>query len=282
MRCGTSRRWCVLGVMLAVGVGGFARADITVVNPTAPNYWEYKTLTMLPPGCGGYVKLVPAKAARLAPPAGGSNFATAFGADAPTQFPDWLFAQGASLGGTVNITRYTARDYGTEPGSLAAPAGGARLRANYAPAMGENVANLRWIQMYTDNAGPMGATRRHIDPFPNDDGAGADAGASKKPWYYTNAEMTALSGGLSLSNFSDDPGDTVPGCPFFRTVQFELYLASFSFNAMTSKWTATVHDGFSWGYEIHVAPEPSSLLIWTGMVGLVVGARRWRQRPMVG
>jgi len=80
----------------------------------------------------------------------------------------------------------------------------------------------------------------HIDPFPNDD---------TEPFYYTAAERARF--GL---RFLDNPSRPCPAlCP--GGTIFDTYLTSF--NAATK--TATVYDGWEWGYR--VVPGPSTALL---------------------
>jgi hypothetical protein len=97
----------------------------------------------------------------------------------------------------------------------------------------------------------------HIDPFPNDD---------TLPFYYTAAE------GINNLTFDDHPSDPVTGVPFNRTVTFQTYEASFD----DVNKVATIRDGFSWGYNIVVVPEPGSLSLMILAGGCLLLARRFR------
>jgi hypothetical protein len=71
--------------------------------------------------------------------------------------------------------------------------------------------------------------------------------------------------------FFDIPSDPIPSStPFNRTVRFETYLASFD---NTTK-VATIHDGWSWGYDINVQTEavPEPLTILASATALGFGA----------
>ena len=237
-------------------VWSMARANITINGPAAANHLNTIALTQLPPGASGSVTLNPDPVTYLAAPAAGSAFMTTFAADVG-QYPGWTAVSGAALGGTLTINSYLARDYGTRNSTPAksVPRGGADMNATYAPAGGE--PTLRWIQMFTDNTGPGGAMVMHIDPFPNDD---------TLPFYYTAAE------GINNLTFDDHPNDAVTSVPFNRTVTFQTYEASFN---DTTK-VATICDGFSWGYNIVVVPEPGSLSLLIVAGGGFLLARRYR------
>jgi hypothetical protein len=228
-------------------------AAITIVQPAGANYVESVALTNLPPGATGTVKLNPIKPlAVLAPPAGGSLFMTTFAADVG-QYPGWTAATGAALAGTLTINTYKARDDGN-------PRGGADMTATYVPAEAEAAMSFAWIQVYTDNAGPGGALRKHIDPWPND-------GTDKGPFYYNSDE------GIVNLVFDDHPWDNVSSIPFNRTVTFETYLSTFDSNTKV----ATIHDGYSWGYTITAIPEPGSLVGVACMLASVLAIRTRRQ-----
>ncbi len=276
----------LLAITSQVMLAGSSQAAINIIDPTGANYVAQVPLTDLvppfPAGTVGNVKLTPATVQHLESPTVGSPFDTAFQTDSvpvnPTNpgFAGWTWTPGSDQGlnGTLTINRYTARDYGVNPNpNLATPRGGADMIATYVPGGGDPaLTDLRWIQLYTDNAGPGGAERVHIDPFPNDD---------TLPWYYTNDEMQDLAGAgnpLALGKFEDHPSDFISTAPFSRTVQFETYLASFDANTLV----ATVYDGFAWGYTITVVPEPSSWIMGIlGAASLFVVAVRGRRRAAI-
>ena len=180
---------------------------------------------------------------------------------------------GAALNGTLTINEYDARDYVAEPSDLSTPRGGADMRATFARAAADPaIANLRFINLFTDNTGPDGALVSHIDPFPNDDPA-----TNRLPWYYTEAEHAANSTATNMT-FIDGPSDAVSSIPFSRTVSLETYLATFD---ATTK-VATIRDGWSWGYTVGAAaviPEPSpGLLFGVGLSTLFfLSCRRFIQ-----
>ncbi|MEG4292164.1 PEP-CTERM sorting domain-containing protein [Microcoleus sp. C2C3] len=218
---------------LSVPVFGF-----TITQPTGAAYDLSDPLTNLPTGATGTVTLNPAVVGYLAPPAGGTLF-TQFGAEAAAQFPNWTAVSGAALNGILTIDEYNARDDGL-------PGGGASMIATYARVAGPTIENLRFIQLFTDNTGANNALVSHIDPFPNDDNL---------PWYYTDTEHEQNSTANTMT-FRDFPFDTVTTIPFNRTVRFEAYLATFN---NTTK-VATIHDGWSWGYDVQAVPEPATIL----------------------
>lgn len=220
---------------LSVPVSAF-----TITQPTGAAYDLSDPLTNLPPGATGTVTLNPAVVGYLAPPAAGANIFTWFAAEAATQFPSWTAVSGAALGGTLTIDEYDARDDGE-------PRGGADMIATYARGTTDPaIANLRFIQLFTDNTGANSALVSHIDPVPNDD---------QLPWYYTDTEHTNFSTATTMT-FRDFPSDPVTSIPFNRTVRFETYLATFD---NTTK-VATIRDGWSWGYDVQAVPEPATIL----------------------
>lgn len=222
----------------------------TITQPKGAAYDLSDPLGKLPPGRTGTVTLNPAVVKYLAPPAAGATIFTRFKAEAATQFPNWTAVSGAALGGILTINEYDARDYAAEPGGgLSTPRGGADMKATYARAAADpTIANLRFIQLFTDNTGKNGALVSHIDPFPNDDPAG-----NKLPWYWTEAETKANSTANTMT-FSDSPSDQVTSNPFNRTVRFETYLATFDNKTKVAK----IRDGWSWGYDVK-APEPVTI-----------------------
>lgn len=239
-----------------------ARAAITITNPVAANHLGSIALTQLPPGATGTVTLNPDPVTYLAPPAALSTFMTTFAADAPTQFPGWTATTGAALGGTVTINTYKARDYGSNnfppPDNLSVPRGGADMNATYVP-KNTDPAGLAWVQMFTSNTGPGGANVVHIDPFPND-------GTDKGPGYYSNLDA----GGINNLNFVDFPSSAITTVPFNRTKTFQLYLVQYD----ATKKTIIVDDGFSWGYNIVVVPEPASAALVAFLGASLLTARR--------
>lgn len=225
---------------LSVPVSAF-----TITQPQGAAYDLSDPLTNLPSGATGEVILNPRFfVGYLAPPAAGATLFTRFGAEAAAQFPSWTAVSGAALNGILTINQYTARDYGQ-------PRGGADMSATYARAATDPaIADLRFIQLFTDNTGANGALVSHIDPFPNDDPSG-----NQLPWYWTEAEHTGNSTANTMT-FTDSPSDPVTTIPFNRTVRFETYLATFD---NTTK-VATIRDGWSWGYDVQAVPEPATIL----------------------
>lgn len=253
----------ILPILFVLLLSTPASAAITIVQAAGDDYVPMVAVTGLPLGASGTVTLDPAPVAHLGAPGMGSDFLATFVADV-AQYPGWTAVTGAALNGTLTIERYQAISPHT---TIASPSGGARMRASYVVAAmdGFALADLKWIQTFTDNTGMGGALVSHIDPFPNDDPPMAQA-----PWYYTAAED-----GGTLSVFSDVPGDAIASIPFNRTVGFETYLASFD----VANKVATIHDGFAWGYEIVVVPEPSTwILCLIGAVLIVSRVARLRSR----
>jgi|GEM_PF-6791436 len=194
----------------------------------------------------GTVSLNSLAANYLAPPTAGSTLFTVFGAEAANQFPNWTVVSGPALGGTLAISKYDARASAGQPALGLKPRGGVDMIATYTKAATDPaIANLRFIQLFTDNA-TNNTLMSHIDPFPNHDSL---------PWYYTDALHTTNSTPTTMT-FIDYPSDPVTSIPFDRTVSFETYLATFD---NTTK-VATIRDGWSWGYEVQAVPEPATLL----------------------
>ncbi len=208
-------------------------------------------LTGLPPFTTGDVTLNPLSPSYLAPPKAGASIFSVFSTDAPTQFPGWTATSGIALAGVLDIQTYDAHDYGD-------PRGGADMKAVYTRSNTDPAtADLRFISLFTDNTGPSGALVSHIDPFPNDDPA-------KQPWYYTDPQHNANSTADTMT-FIDFPSDPVTSIPFFRTVSFETYLASFD----SATKSAVIRDGWSWGYVVRAQPVPGPLPV----LGLVAAFR---------
>ena len=224
--------------VLSVPVSAFTIAGSTSGNLLAG-------IENLDPGAVGTVIMNDLGPSYLVPPTAGSTLFTRFIAEAPTQFPNWTIVSGAALGGILTINEYNARgDYG-----VSTPVGGANMKATYTRATTDpTIADLRFIQLFTDNTGDNGGIVSHIDPFPNHD---------ILPWYYTDALHTMFSTPTSMI-FQDYPSDPVNSIPFNRTVNFETYLATFD---NTTK-VATIRDGWGWGYNInaHAVPEPLTIL----------------------
>jgi hypothetical protein len=209
-----------------------ARADFTIEGPTH-GVPTSVLLSGCPPGQIGTSTIDPVPVTHLADATATSMVSTAFAADKATQFPDWTIAFGGNiLTGVLTINDYFAEDRPDK----GACRGGARMDATYAPGP-KDPANLTFIQVFTDNYG----TGTHIDPFPNDD---------TKPFYYTDQEQKDH--GL---NFIDRPNNSCLKPDFVYVNRFDTYLVSFSGT------TATVYDGWEWGYDlVCTAPEPSSLV----------------------
>ena len=231
-----------------------ARADFQIKGPTNGTPMSV-ILSNCPPNQIGTSTLDPSPVIHLGPADATSTLATTFAADKPTQFPNWTLAYGGgALSGILTINTYIATD---RPD--AGPCnGGAKMDATYAPGTNDP-ANLTFIQVFTDNYG--GGT--HVDPFPNDD---------TEPFYYTAAERTAH--GL---NFLDNPHNPCTMLNFTYTNEFFTYLVSFSGT------TATVYDGFEWGYDVRctTVPEPSSLVNLGMAAGLSLGVLGSRARRRV-
>ena len=236
--------------VLSVPVSAF-----TIKGPTGAAYDLSDPLGDLPAGATGTVTLNPAVVKYLVPPAAGASLFTRFKAEAATQFPDWTAVSGAALGGVLTINQYKARDYVAEPDpEVITPAGGVDMRATYTRAAADpTIANLRFIQLFTDNTGKNGALVSHIDPFPNDD---------KLPWYYTDAEHTKYSTATSMT-LIDSPSDPVTSIPFNRTVRFETYLATFDKKTKVAK----IRDGWSWGYDVKAVKTVKKTTISDGWSG---------------
>lgn len=238
--------------VLSVPVSAF-----TINLPANANWDILDPLGNLPAGATGTVGLNPVVPRYLAPPAAGATIFSVFGAEAPTYFPNWTALSGTALGGVLIINEYDARDYVAEPDTgVDTPRGGVDMDATYTRAATDpTIANLRFIQLFTDNTGDNGSIVSHIDPFENND---------RLPWYYTNVLHTIFSTPTTMT-FSDLPSDPVKTIPFKRTVRFETYLATFD----NTTQVATIHDGWSWGYDVQAVPEP--LTICGSVMGLGFG-----------
>lgn len=214
--------------------------------------WDFQDpLGNLDPGVTGTVTLNPLLARYLAPPTAGGALFTRFIAEAPNRFPNWTAVSGAALGGILTINDYDARDYAAEPNPIfPGPRGGVDMRATYTRAATDpEIADLRFIQIFTDNAGDNGTLRTQIDRITN---------TEMLPWYYPEERNTARSTPTTIT-FIDTPSDRVRSTPFNRTVRFETYLSTFD---NTTK-VATIRDGWSWGYDVQTeqaVPEPLTIL----------------------
>jgi len=219
-----------------------------IIQPTGTDWDLSDPLGNLPSGVTGEVILNPRFFVRyLTPPAAGSTFFTRFAADAVTQFPGWTAVSGSPLGGTLTINEYDARDYAAEPDPEISrtPAAGADMDATYTRAATDPAtADLRFIQLFTYNTG-----RSHIDPFPNRDG-------DNLPWYFTEYEHERVITPTTMTFFDYPVVSGFTEVPFYSSVIFETYLATFD---NTTK-VATIRDGWSWGYEVQTVPEPTTLV----------------------
>lgn len=232
-------------------------ASITFAGPSDPNHLHSINLTKCPcaPPCAtGTSTLNPDPVVHKAPPAAGSQFMTTFTAD-QAQYPGWTAVTGAALNGTVTINEYKAVDRMCDcAAGSGCFAGGARLVATYArDATDPNT--LTFIQMwYDDYHAAAPAFTYHIDPFPNDD---------TEPFYYTAEERTHY--GLQ---FVDNPCNWCTQCPKLYVNRFDIYLCSW--NATTKQ--VTVHDGWTWGYDLNCVPEPATVIL------LLLGALVWHRK----
>jgi hypothetical protein len=243
--------------VLSEPVSAFTITQASFLNSN----WDLQDpLGNLDPGVTGTVTLNPLLATYLAPPAAQATFFTVFGAEAPNKFNGWTAVSGAALGGILAINEYDARDYATEPrNGYSTPRGGVDMRATYTKAATDPmIADLRFIQWFSDNAGPNGGLRSQVDQLPSND---------QLPWYFPEALRTDYVTPTTMI-FEDLPNDLVT-IPFNRTVRFETYLATFD---NTTK-VATIHDGWSWGYDVQATqavPEPLTIL--SSAVALGFGA----------
>jgi hypothetical protein len=208
----------------------------------------------------GTVTLNPASVGYLQPPAPGSKFLTTFATDANTWFPGWTARPGAPLSGILTINEYDARDYVTEPGQGDVPRGGGDMNATYTRAnLDPKISDLRFIQMYTENHDNI-VIRSHID-------------SHKKnlmlngmlPWYGPKADYTTDSIATTMT-FIDNSSLPVVSIPYNASLHFEAYLATFD----NETQVATIHDGWSWGYDIKAVPEPATII--GSAMGLGFGA----------
>jgi len=246
--------------VLSVPVSAF-----TISQPRGTEYDLFDPLGDLPSGTSGSVRLASLGVTYLAPPAAGATLFNRFEAEAPTYFPGWTAVSGAALDGTLTINEYDARDYATEPDPRydTPPArGGIVMNATYAKAATDpTIADLRFIQLFTDNAGTNGAVRSRIDRIDRLPGTDQD------PWYWTEALRRIFSRQTTMT-LEDIPSDPVTSIPFNRTVRFETYLATFD---NTTK-VATIRDGWSWGYDVQAQAVPEPLTILGSAVALGFGA----------
>lgn len=191
-----------------------------------------------------------------------------YNAEQAGQFPGWTFtlSDQSQLGGTLVVDSYQARR-GRARSEGVGNAGGALMGMHYERAA-TDPTNLTWLQVYRDNSGTGGADVWHVDPFLNDDGK------EKLPFYWRDNES-----GESLSDpFSDRPGDDITAAPFYRFVDFQVYLVSYDpaqVNDGVQGGAFTIYGGVNWGYSITV-PEPET----AGLIaGALVGLLAWRRRP---
>lgn len=223
--------------------GAGAQAAITINGPT--NHVASVNVTGFTAPWTGTVTLAPDPIVQLGPPAAGSTFRNTFVADVG-QYPGWTCVTGAGLGGTVQIDRYEARNLGGREG-------GAAMVATYTPAQGENVANIRWAQMFTSSI-----SGTHLDPFPRN---------YNYPLYYTEAEHATH--GMQFRDFPS-LGPVADMTPLNYSVRFEVYLTTVNFNTKV----VTVHDGWRWGYNFVVVPAPG--VMGLALAGGLVAVRRRR------
>ncbi len=246
--------------VLSVPVSAF-----TIAQPRGTDYDLFDPLGGLPPGASGSVRLAALGVEYLPPPAAGATLFTQFGAEAPNEFPNWTAVSGSALNGILTINEYDARDYVAEPGGpeFSTPRGGVNMNATYTRAATDpTIADLRFIQLFTDNRGINGALVSDIDRLLSTDRT------DQLPWYFSQALHERFSTPTTMI-FEDIPSDPVTSIPFNRTVRFETYLATFD---NTTK-VATIRDGWSWGYNIQATqavPEPLTIL--SSAVALGFGA----------
>ncbi len=228
-------------------------AAISITGPLPGDHVHSVNLTKCPcgPPCVSGTSTLnpdpfPDPFAPIGPPAAGSQFMNTFVAD-QAEYPGWTAVTGTALNGILNIDEYKAVDRvcSCAQGS-GCFAGGARMVATYTPGTGDP-DELTFIQMWYDDyseSPPAGTFTYHIDPFPNDD---------TEPFYYTAAERATH--GLQ---FNDNPCNWCTACPETYVNRFDAYMCSW--DAGTT--TVTVHDGWSWGYDLkcNPIPEPATML----------------------
>jgi len=281
---------------------GTAEADLTIVGPTTYNVSVHVTGCAKPCMRATVVLApfqIPFQAFHLDPPDIGSDFMNTFIAD-NQEYPGWTAVKGDPLSGTLTINEYLARDDG-------GCKGGATMDAAYSPDTSNDPSKLTFIQMWSDNySGPtLGVTEMHIDPTHNEPGepftdtngngswdvgepfsdVGHDGTPNTRDWgekdgkynppdtepfYYTEEERNAY--GLS---FRDEPYNTclASACPFNYWNLFDTYLCSWD---ATSK-QVTVHDGWSWGYDLNCVPVPTSMTLAVLGLGTAVSILRRRK-----
>lgn len=160
-------------------------------------------------------------------------------------FPGWTVTKGAAAAGSLTTSTYSPHVVYGASGNTAA--GGAEIRASYVnPSAPPTGKQFEYIQIAsTTGFGPSYATP-HLDPLNNDD---------TLPFYWTQAEsagMTNADG--SRIDFSDKPQAPLAG--------LKNGPVSFTGELFVSEWdgatSVTVHDGFSWGYDMTLATDGKS------------------------
>jgi len=142
------------------------------------------------------------------------------------------------LGGTINITTYSAFSWGPHNGA-------GRLFFTYQRAASDPpLANLNFIQMVDTNRPLGGATSPYIDPRPNDD---------TEPFYWTDAEAAAErnaagNGTLAFRDTSSRSCNTHPATINWRGT----LLVAQEVNATT----VNVYDGVNWGWDFVCQAPP--------------------------
>lgn len=184
-----------------------------------------------------------------------------------------------NMNGTFDVVYYRA--YNDCPGLM-----GAQIEASFVPdPAGSIISDVLWIQTYRE------LWPGHDVSAVDDMNAGTKPGALPGPFYpYQDEDENPprWQSGYQYDYFYDKPGDLCPVPRTVKSLHFETYAIWWDdyFNADGSITDVRgdghhvyIHEGFTWGYELHCVPVPAPTSLALVMLGLgALGHGRRRRR----